>query len=60
VHEIADKWPVSAIDEAIANIDHQIVISALQWAHGGRKNASRVSSRPITRRMSPEPMHIRS
>jgi hypothetical protein len=55
VHEIADKWPVSAIDEAIANIDHQIVISALQWAHGGRKNASRVSSRPITRRMSPEP-----
>jgi hypothetical protein len=23
------KWPVSALDEAIANIDHQIVISAL-------------------------------
>jgi hypothetical protein len=32
VHEVAHKWPVSAIDEAIANIDHQIVIGVQRRA----------------------------
>jgi hypothetical protein len=48
------KWRVSAIDEATANIDHQIVINMLRRPHSGRKNVTRVNC-PIARRMSPEP-----
>jgi len=56
VHEVARKWPISWVDEAIANVDHQIVISELRRPHSGQKNAARRSSCPITRRLPTEPV----
>jgi hypothetical protein len=45
-------------DEAIANTDHQIVITVLRRAHGDRKNTSLMSGCPIMGRMSPELVQI--
>jgi hypothetical protein len=53
--EVACKQLVSTIDEAMANIGHQIVISAPQRPDRRQKNASRVSSRPVIYRTSLEP-----
>jgi hypothetical protein len=44
----ACKQPVSAIDEAMANIDHQIVISAPQPPDRRPENASQAAAQSPT------------
>jgi hypothetical protein len=48
MQEVACKLLVSAIDEAMANIDHQIVISAPQPPDRRPENASQAAAQSPT------------